>query len=168
MKDCAALVRELYAIVGELEHLYPGRPFTPDGHLVGSIGEALAQSRYGLELLPCSTAEHDAKARDGRLVQIKATQGSRVGLYANPQHLIVLRLTRDGSTEEVFNGPGQVAWAHVSKVAKNGQRSISVAQLRRLMLCVSPDQRLLEAASTQRTRSASTPGTGQRPGGLCG
>src|SRR5947207_12082975 len=106
MSDCPGLIRQLYSVVAELQSLYPGRPFTPDGHLVGSIGEVLAQSLYDLQLLPCSTADHDAVTRDGRKVQIKATQTDRVSLYSRPDHLLVLRLLRDGSTEEVFNGPG--------------------------------------------------------------
>ncbi|MGQ0721719.1 MAG: DUF6998 domain-containing protein, partial [Candidatus Eiseniibacteriota bacterium] len=45
------LVRRLYGIVRDLEAAFPGRKFTLDGHLVGSIGEVLAAHRYGLELL---------------------------------------------------------------------------------------------------------------------
>lgn len=33
------IIRELYKITAELEEKYPGRRFTPDGHLIGSIGE---------------------------------------------------------------------------------------------------------------------------------
>ncbi len=33
----APLVCPLYEIVGELEGIFPGRSFAPDGHLVGSI-----------------------------------------------------------------------------------------------------------------------------------
>ena len=68
----AQKIRELYAITTELESLYPGRKFTIDGHLVGSIGEVLVAERYGLTLLSNSTQTHDAEAKDGRLVQIKA------------------------------------------------------------------------------------------------
>ncbi len=32
-------VADIYRAVRELEANYPGRKFTPDGHLVGSIGE---------------------------------------------------------------------------------------------------------------------------------
>ena len=58
----AAIVGELYELVDRLEHLYPGRRFTLDGHLVGSIGEALAAEMYGLVLLPASAETHDATA----------------------------------------------------------------------------------------------------------
>ena len=34
-------IRRIYEITAELEELYPGRHFTPDGHMVGSIGEVL-------------------------------------------------------------------------------------------------------------------------------
>jgi hypothetical protein len=35
-------VAQIYRAVEELEALYRPRKFTPDGHLVGSIGEVLA------------------------------------------------------------------------------------------------------------------------------
>jgi len=40
--EIPSLFQELYSIVDRLEELFPGRRFTPDGHLVGSIGEVLA------------------------------------------------------------------------------------------------------------------------------
>ena len=40
--EIPSLVQDLYSIVDRLEELFPGRRFTPDGHLVGSIGEVLA------------------------------------------------------------------------------------------------------------------------------
>lgn len=89
----------------------------------------LAESRYALRLLPCSTALHDAIALDGRYVQIKATQRTRVAFYGKPDHLIVLKLARDGSADEIYNGPGEIVWRHVSAVAKNGQCSIAVSKL---------------------------------------
>ncbi len=136
------IVRTLYALTRELEEHFPGRPFTPDGHLVGSLGEVLAAHQYGLELLPCSAERHDARADREKLVQIKATQGNSVGLRSEPQHLLVLKILRNGTTEEAYNGPGALAWAHVGPPQKNGQRSISLSKLRRLMEQVSPDDRL--------------------------
>jgi hypothetical protein len=111
------IVQRLYALVGELHHHFPGRRFTPDGHLVGSLGEVLAAYHYDLELLPASTAGHDARSRDGRLVQVKATQGARVAIRSEPDHLLVLRLLQDGTIEEVYNGPGGLAWARLGRTA---------------------------------------------------
>jgi len=137
-----ALVRELYKIVDQLEAHFPGRKFTPDGHLVGSIGEVIAAAKYGIELLPASAEGHDAKASDGRLVQIKATQGVRVALRSEPEHLIVLFIERSGDTREIYNGPGPVVWEQCGKMQKNGQRPISVAKLTALNTMIPPSERL--------------------------
>ena len=46
----AETIKELYVISRELEQLFPGRHCTPDGHMDGSIGEALAAWRCGAGL----------------------------------------------------------------------------------------------------------------------
>jgi hypothetical protein len=141
-KQIPALVGRLYAVVAELEALFPGRPFTPDGHLVGSLGEVLGAAYYNLELLPCSSECHDARACDGRQVQIKATQGQQVAMRSACDHLLVLRLTKDGTAEEIYNGPGEPAWTAAGPMQRNGQRPIRLSTLRGLMRAVREDQRL--------------------------
>ncbi len=44
------IIREIYRLVQELEAMFPGRRFTPDGHMVGSIGGAIASYCYGIKL----------------------------------------------------------------------------------------------------------------------
>lgn len=127
------LVRQLYELVHEFERRFPGRPFTPDGHLVGSIGEVLAAHHYGLTLLPCSAEAHDAVSATGLRVQVKATQGASVAMRSCCDHLIVLRLLRSGETEEIYNGPGVLAWEKCGAMQRNGQRPITLAKLRSLM-----------------------------------
>jgi len=134
------LVIKLYRIVSELEELFPGRKFTPDGHLVGSIGEVIAAHDYNLQLLAASNPIHDAKSTDGRSIQIKATQGNSVGLSSEPDILLVLKLMPDGTAKEVYNGPGCLAWKVAGKMQKNGQRAIGVGRLRKLMAIVPKDQ----------------------------
>jgi hypothetical protein len=144
------LIVELYGIVGELERLYEGRRFTPDGHLVGSLGEVYAAAAYGLELCVASTPVYDAVAPDGRLVQIKATQINRVALSAEPDHLLVLAVRPDGTFEEIYNGPGVEPWRLAGPMQKTGQRSIGLATLRRLAAAVPPEQRIPPAVSGQK------------------
>lgn len=45
-------VKNIYKAVSELEAMFPGRPFTPDGHMVGSLGECLVADAYNLKLMP--------------------------------------------------------------------------------------------------------------------
>ena len=122
-------IRELYRITAELEEKYPGRHFTPDGHMVGSIGEVYAAEKYGLSLLEASSEKHDARSANGRLIQIKITQTDRVSIYSKPDYLIVLKMKHDGTIEEVYNGKGAGPWENAGKVQKNGQRSISIKKL---------------------------------------
>lgn len=133
MSDIAEKIRRIYEITRELEEMYPGRHFTPDGHMVGSIGEVIAAEGYGLELFEASHPVHDARTQDGKLVQIKATQGDRVAISERPEYLIVLKINRDGSFEEVYNGPGDIAWELVGKRQKTGQCHLSLAKLRAAM-----------------------------------
>src|SRR5262245_63415335 len=102
--------------------MFHGRHFTPDGHMVGSLGEALARYHYRIELAAASLYCHDGTC-DGKQVQIKATQGKRIALSSEPEHLLVLLLLRDGSIEERYNGPGGPVWKTVAHKPrpKNGQ-----------------------------------------------
>jgi hypothetical protein len=137
------LVGDLRAIVRRLEELFHDRRFTLDGHLLGSIGEVLAAHDYDLSLLPMSERCHDATAGGGTIhVQIKVTQGRVVALREEPDHLLVLRLTDSGGTEEIYNGPGRPVWEKAGRMQRNGQRPIGVAKLRTLMATVPPDRRL--------------------------
>lgn len=73
MSEIAEKIREIFRIARELEEMYLGWHFTPDGHMVGSIGEVIAAEEYALELFEASHPVHDARTQDGKLVQIKAT-----------------------------------------------------------------------------------------------
>lgn len=131
------LIGQLYAVVAELESEF-GRKFTPDGHLVGSIGELVAAYSFGLQLLPASSAVHDAETAQGTLVQIKLTGGNRaVSLYSEPVHLIVLQVSSK-QFQEIYNGPGAPVWAKCGPLQKNGQRTISLSALREINCSASP------------------------------
>jgi hypothetical protein len=102
-------VARIYKATAELEALYPGRKFTPDGHLVGSIGEVIAAEALGLTLYPMSQAGHDAYDANGD-VQIKMTAGTRVALYAACDRLVVLQVMSPEEAEIVYDGRGQPVW----------------------------------------------------------
>jgi hypothetical protein len=137
------LIRGLYGIVDELEAMFRGRRFTPDGHMVGSLGEAIASHYYRVHLFPASTEGHDGEV-GGLKVQIKMTQGDTVALRSEPEHLLVFKLARDGSFTEEYNGPGKLVWSRVSHRPrpKNGQYQIGLSALRALMKHVPPDARI--------------------------
>lgn len=143
--EVGKMLTELYSIVGRLGELFPGRKFTPDGHLVGSIGEEIAAHMFALRLLPTGEPRHDAEASDGRKVQIKFTQlNNSVGLRgeSEPEHLLVVRLTPKRCIDVVYNGPGRVPWSKAGEKQSNGQKWISLNRLRELDAEVSDQERL--------------------------
>jgi hypothetical protein len=97
-----------YKAVAELERQYHGLKFTPDGHLVGSIGEVVAAKALGLTLYPGSHPGHDAYDANGD-VQIKMTSGASVSLYATCTRLVVLKVVNPEEAEIVYDGPGEPA-----------------------------------------------------------
>ena len=125
-------VKKIYDAVSELEAKYPGRKFTPDGHLVGSIGEVIAAEHFGFELLPASTKEHDARDSDGQLVQIKLTSKSSVALYGCCERLIVMKMLSHKEAAVIYDGPGKPVWDAAGKMGKNGQRPIPLSRLRKI------------------------------------
>lgn len=136
----------LYRATDRLEQLFPGRKFTPDGHLVGSIGEVVAAYMFDLDLRRGSNKGHDAVTRGNngavRQVEVKLTQGTSVAVRHEPAHLIVLQRKKGHRVEVVFNGPGQEAWAGARNFGSNGQRPISVSKLRELNNRVADANRL--------------------------
>ena len=148
LEDVPRLVADLYRVVAELEAMFD-RKFTPDGHLVGSLGEVIAAHRYGLTLRPQSAKGFDAYSSSGLKVEIKATQSnSGVALRHPPEHLIVLQLHRDGQATEIYNGPGEPVWTEAGTMQSNGQRTISLSKLRLLQSSVSEEQTLPTISST--------------------
>ncbi|MCE2577284.1 DUF6998 domain-containing protein [Gluconacetobacter entanii] len=131
--EIPVLIAQLYQIVDRLEQIVPGRKFTPDGHLVGSIGEAVAEYSYGLTLLPASFKQYDAIGAESRHVQIKLTQGNSVAISYACDHLLVLHLDRHKGFSEVYNGAGAPVWDQIHHKADHGrQRSIRLTQLRKI------------------------------------
>lgn len=134
-------VAAIYEAVEELSKAYPGRKFTPDGHLVGSIGEVIAADALGLLLYPSSHPGHDAYDANGD-VQIKMTGGKSISLYATCSRLVVLRVVSPAEAEIVYDGPGEPVWAAAGKMQKNGQRSIGLARLEVIRRSLVPVQAL--------------------------
>lgn len=145
--EVAGELEKLYDASARLEAMFPGRKFTLDGHLVGSIGEVVAAYMFDLDLNRASTLGHDALARDGRPVEIKLTQGQAVAIRHEPGHLIVLQRPRGGPVRVVFNGPGEVAWNACGGMASNGQRPIRLSTLTALNATLDDSVRLPQIRS---------------------
>ena len=144
-------VGELVQIVNKLEQAFPGRHFTLDGHLVGSIGEVLAVYYYGVELYPPSAPKHDGCV-DGKEVQIKITQRDVVLLGEEPEYLLVLYLANTGAAFEVYNGPGKLVWDSVKSTDKRGYKHLRVNKLMELDATVKEEERIAQIRGIRKMR----------------
>lgn len=133
---------------------YSSLRFTPDGHLVGDLGVAVAADAFGLQPTKASTASCDAMA-GGKRVEIKATAREPAKAQfsfakvekgtPDPHRVIALRFDLEKCEAElVYDGPyapiralivaksqarvanGKSAWP------KNGQLSITRKQMQGL------------------------------------
>lgn len=144
-------VQEMVKTVSELEAEFPGRHFTLDGHLVGSIGEVLAAYHYGISLYTASAEIHDGEV-DGRKVQIKMTQQDNVMISSKPDYLLVLYLTKKGEVYEVYNGPGELPWKSAQREDKHNNRHMRLNTLMKLDPGVEDEDRIVIRVPIEKMR----------------
>lgn len=131
MESDSDLVRRVFQACRELS-IRTGRPVSPDGHLVGSLGELIAAEQLGLELQPPSNHGFDAIGPEGERVEIKATTRGSVSISSvksKAERLVVVKFDGEGSGTIVFDGPFEVGWKAAGKPQRNGQRRVSLRSL---------------------------------------
>jgi len=148
MSQRHALTEGLALVFQGIERLtttFPNRRFTIDGRLVGDLGEVIAELDYDLRLDEVSQADHDGTTSDGRRVQVKATFGNSLTFKTTPDYFLGFKLYRDGSYEEIFNGPGSVIYDTFAHRRGIGTTLLSFpnARLRELSSTVSLADRIL-------------------------
>jgi len=67
-------IKSLLKHVNGLKLKYGNRPFTVDGHLLGTLGEVFAAQQFGLTLNENSVKEGFDATKEGKKYQIKTTQ----------------------------------------------------------------------------------------------
>ena len=124
-----------------------GLSFTPDGNLVGDLGEAVAAELFGLALEERGKEGIDAKAPDGRTVQIKASgRGDSLAFTHTdqPADLLIGLIFHyeDEEVEVVYNGPYAKAISEFPAEWR-GQKSKATSKLRAWNQNVNETERLV-------------------------
>ena len=141
-------IKSLLKIVSQLQKLYPQKRFTLDGRLVGDIGEVLAEESYLIKLNNGLTKHHDAMCMDGtmRKVQIKSTMKDSLTFPCDhvPNYYLGIKINKDGTIEEIFNGPGKVIKQHIKnyKPTKTNLYNVSNSALKKLSEEVPAEKRI--------------------------
>ena len=131
INDCRERIKQVFETCHELSML-TRRPISPDGHLVGSLGEIFAAAELGLSLTPPSNKGFDAVDSQGNKVEIKTTTGKSISLSASgteATRLVVVVLDKTGEASIAFDGLAQAVWNVAGPSQKNGQRRVSLSKI---------------------------------------
>lgn len=125
------LVAKVFSCCHELS-LRTGRPISPDGHLVGSLGEVIAAERLNLRLMAPSNHGFDAIGPAGERVEIKTTARSSIQISNDgtlAERFVIVQLEASGAAHIVFDGQADDVLAVAGSPQKNGQRRVSLGRL---------------------------------------
>jgi hypothetical protein len=142
VKDSLTLI---FNGIEQLKNAFPNRAFTIDGRLVGDIGEVLAALEYDITLHDKSRPDYDGDTSDGRRVQIKVTFKDSLYMGTVPDFFLGLKLFKDGTYEEIFNGPGQVVYErykHLKGIGVKPGANMAISGLRELAKGVPQNMRI--------------------------
>ncbi len=131
-------IKGLYSSVNKLNRAFPDKPFTPDGRMIGDIGEAIAALKFGVKLDKKLRKHWDGYRTDslGKKceVQVKATQKDKTYLKEPPHEgdLLIFKIFSDGESERCYDGKIMRVWNSLAKQkpTKNGEKFIKLARLR--------------------------------------
>ncbi len=108
-------IKELLDIQKSLSTFFVNkRKFTLDGRLVGDIGEIIVEMHYDITLDTISKKMFDGEDSKGRKIQIKATMQDALTFKTTQGHFIGIKINKDGSYEEIYNGPAKNIYDHYS------------------------------------------------------
>jgi len=156
----SAAIRKMFEAQAELNRVFPKRPFTPDGRMIGDIGEAIAEIDYLVTVDPKSRKDWDGR-REGVCegcpeVQVRATQrddDDNIYVKESPDNgwLLVFRLFQDGHWECRYNGRTSRVWEALKnkKADKDGWKGITLVRLRELDREVANDERIASRENTE-------------------
>lgn len=100
-------VKELIAIVKELNNKYSNKEFTLDGRLVGDLGEIIVEENYKVKLYDKVENKYDGiSEKDNKRVQIKTTMKNSVWYPRDyhPDLFLAIEINENGDFFELYNG----------------------------------------------------------------
>jgi len=131
-------IKHLYLSVAKLHDAFPERPFTPDGRMIGDIGEAIAKIKFNV-IIDKKIGKHwdgcwkDSNGKEHK-VQVKATQKDGTYLKEPPQEgtFLVFKILPDGAHEVIYNGSIMTVWKGIKQNGK--EKMISLERLKNFKL----------------------------------
>lgn len=132
-------IAEIYEIANELGREFNITNCTPDGHLLGAIGQIAAKIAFGLSF-GSGMEEHNCTWSDEKRtldIQVRCTGRGSIAIRKEPEYLIALGISETGKIRLLYNGPGEYVWERI-KHQKQSQKYASKNQLQDAQLEVRP------------------------------
>ena len=132
-------IAAIYEIAKELGREFNITKCTPDGHLLGAIGQIAAKIAFGLSF-GSGMEEQNFTWSDGKRsldIQVRCTGRGSIAIRKEPEYLIALRISETGKIRLLYNGPGEYVWKRI-KHQKQNQKYASENQLQDAQLEVRP------------------------------
>ena len=123
-------IASIYEIANELGREFNIAKCTPDGHLLGAIGQIAAKIAFGLQF-GSGEKEHNCTWSDnGKTldIQVRSTGRGSVAIRKEPEYLIAIEIAETGRLYLLYNGPGKFVWKKIQH-QKQPQKSASKNQL---------------------------------------
>ncbi|HRY36347.1 MAG TPA: hypothetical protein P5230_00490 [Candidatus Magasanikbacteria bacterium] len=132
-------IKKLFEAQDILHSVFPKKPFTPDGRIVGDIGEAIAEIYYCVEVDNKLRKDWDGTRTDlldleYREVQIKATTKEETYLKKPPHEgiLLVFKIHENGQWNCVYNGSIMAVWDSLNHKKDINGKIISFKELAKI------------------------------------
>src|SRR4030042_3679091 len=119
-------IAEVYNIANELGKAFDIDRCTPDGHLLGAIGQIAAKIAFKLEFGSPKAGHNCTWSADSKKVNVQVGCSGRgsIPLRKEPEHLIALEIGETGRIRLLFNGPGHYVWSRIEH-QRSSQKSVS-------------------------------------------
>jgi hypothetical protein len=151
----SAAIRKMFEAQSALQRVFPKRLFTPDGRMIGDIGEAIAEIDYQVTVDAKSRKHWDGRRNDACTgcseVQVRATQKDETYVKESPENgcLLVFRIFPDGSWECCYNGSAWRVWKSLAarKADDTNAKFIKLGELRKLNESVEESERVAKRQS---------------------
>ncbi len=132
-----AAIRTMFQAQKALHTSFPKKPFTPDGRMIGDIGEAIAEIDYRVTIDSKLRKDWDGVRENSAVkhpeVQVKATQKNQTYLRKPPHEgsLLVFKIFTDGHWECFYNGKISQVWNYLvnKKPDSTGAKFIALDEL---------------------------------------
>ena len=124
-------IAEIYKIANELGRAFNIDRCTPDGHLLGAIGQIAEKIAFNLEFARQEEEHNCVWSAGGKIinVQVRCSARGSIAIRKEPENLIALEIVETGKIRLLFNGPGKYVWCKIEH-QKSNQKTVSSRILR--------------------------------------